>query len=512
MPPTPGQKKRSLILAGGGLKVAFQAGVMQVWLDEAGLTFDHVDGASGGVFNLAMLCQGMSGRTIADNWRKTNPAQGISPNIANPGQLAIARSLFTLNAYRSHVFPTWGLDWNKIRASTLDATFNVYNFSQHELEVVPPSHMNEDLLCACVSLPMWFPPVQIGGHTYIDPVYVTDANLEEALRRGADEIWVIWTVSRRGQWDDGFVANYFQIIETAANGNFNRLCRRIEENNARMAAGGSGEFGKHVELKILAAEVPMHYLINLSPDRMIEAVNLGVQKAREWCTANHLPFTAGPPSTVTPPAASVTSLEFTEIMRGFLTKSEVDYQAGYAAGKKAGTDAMVHLTIRADDVDRFVTDPQHVATTTGEFTCDAFGGARQVQDGVFNLFVDMNDATRKAMYYRLWFTDPQGQELTLVGFKDIKDDPRNDIWEATTTLYTRILKGHVTADQDTASAIVAAGIIRIQLLDFLQQLTTFRVEGGTVAERTNALGRFGRLFLGKLWDVYGQQVLPFGPF
>ena len=55
------EKKRSLILAGGGLKVCFQAGVMQVWLDEAGLTFDHVDAASGGVFNLAMMCQGMSG-------------------------------------------------------------------------------------------------------------------------------------------------------------------------------------------------------------------------------------------------------------------------------------------------------------------------------------------------------------------------------------------------------------------------------------------------------------------
>ena len=54
--------KRSLILAGGGLKVGFQAGVLQVWLDEAGLTFDHADGASGGCFNLAMYCQGMIGQ------------------------------------------------------------------------------------------------------------------------------------------------------------------------------------------------------------------------------------------------------------------------------------------------------------------------------------------------------------------------------------------------------------------------------------------------------------------
>jgi len=66
-PPTKAPTRRSLILAGGGMKVAFQAGVLQVWLDEAGITFDHADGASGGVFNLAMYAQGMSGTRIADN-------------------------------------------------------------------------------------------------------------------------------------------------------------------------------------------------------------------------------------------------------------------------------------------------------------------------------------------------------------------------------------------------------------------------------------------------------------
>jgi len=43
--------KRTLMLAGGGLKIAFQAGVLQVWLDEAGLEFDHGDGVSAATFN-----------------------------------------------------------------------------------------------------------------------------------------------------------------------------------------------------------------------------------------------------------------------------------------------------------------------------------------------------------------------------------------------------------------------------------------------------------------------------
>src|SRR5215510_5756705 len=115
-------KRRSLILAGGGIKVSFQAGVLQVWLDEAGLKFDHVDGVSGGVFNLAMMCQGMSGLEIANNWRNMNPRAGISLNISEFPKLIYAESLFTLENYRKHVFTGWGLDWDKIRASELEAT------------------------------------------------------------------------------------------------------------------------------------------------------------------------------------------------------------------------------------------------------------------------------------------------------------------------------------------------------------------------------------------------------
>ena len=55
------------------MKVGYQAGVMQVLLDEAGLDFDHADGTSGGCLNLAMVQSGLTGTRIANNWRKTGP-------------------------------------------------------------------------------------------------------------------------------------------------------------------------------------------------------------------------------------------------------------------------------------------------------------------------------------------------------------------------------------------------------------------------------------------------------
>lgn len=506
------EKRRSLILAGGGLKVAFQAGALQVWLDEAGLRFDHVDAASGGVFNLAMLCQGASGTQIADNWRRLDPAAGVDFDWKELAKLGLGASIATLDRYRQNVFPAWGLDWEKIRASSIDGTFNVYNFTKHALEVIEPGRMTEDLLVAAVSLPMWFPPVRAGGDLYIDAVFVTDANIEEAIRRGADEVWVVWTVSDKGEWRDGFVAQYFQIVEAAANGHFQRVARRIAENNAAVAAGERGEFGRPIALELLKADVPLHYLLAFDRDRVAETVERGVEEARRWCAKRGIALGRGaearPPQVGRAGEVSEppTKLWFTEEMKGFVHAGQADYDEGFREGKKEGGALMFHLTITTDDVDRFVTRPEHEARTEGYIRCEALGGERPVTQGTFNLLVDQADPARKAMLYRLYFHDASGQPLTLSGFKDVKDDPGSDVWSDTTTLFTRILRGHVSKEAEEGAEIAATGILHIYLLDFLRQLTTFRTEGPSAAARAEGLTRFLRLFLGKLWDVYGRDV------
>ena len=47
------------------------------WLE---LDFPVADGASGGVFNLAMWCAGKSGTEIADAWRTTRPLDFVAVN------------------------------------------------------------------------------------------------------------------------------------------------------------------------------------------------------------------------------------------------------------------------------------------------------------------------------------------------------------------------------------------------------------------------------------------------
>ena len=207
-----------------------------------------------------------------------------------------------------------------------------------------------------------------------------------------------------------------------------------------------------------------------------------------------------------PPSEHPASVEFTETMRGFITFGADDYDRGFRDGKKAKTKCLFHLTITMDDIERFVAEPAHQGTAAGYVECDALGGKLPVSRGWFNLFVDADEdgEERKLMKYRLWIEDGEGHEITLNGYKEVKDDPGFDDWSDTTTLFTHILAGHVEpgpADEvgDAGEELVATGILHVLPADFAVQMTTFRVDP---AYRLDALGRFGALFLGKLWETF----------
>jgi cholesterol oxidase len=198
------------------------------------------------------------------------------------------------------------------------------------------------------------------------------------------------------------------------------------------------------------------------------------------------------------------SLQFTERMTGAFGFAETDYLAGYEAGRAAGNRLGFVLTIGTDDVAAMIADPGHGAVARGYVGCDPLGGRLAVQQGTFDLFVDEGPATRH-MLYRLYFADGTGRPLTLAGFKDVRPGPLTAVWPETSTLYARILAGHVPVTDGGAGiteGVVGSGILRIRPADFAWQLTTFRVRGPTWAGRIRALDAFGRLFLSELWQVF----------
>jgi len=201
----------------------------------------------------------------------------------------------------------------------------------------------------------------------------------------------------------------------------------------------------------------------------------------------------------------VTTVRFTETMSGYATMGEINPERGDDQGRLDNTRLAFRLTISIDDVDRFVTDPEHAATAEGWVECEALGGRLPVSRGWFNLFVADSPVSRQ-MRYRLWFRDAAGHPLTLRGQKRVGDDPGLDVWADTTTLFTQIVLGHVTEDQDAAAQVTAAGVLHIGIPAFARQLTTFWAADGSPVARLLGLVKFGDFFLGQLWKVYGRRL------
>lgn len=265
--------KRSLILAGGGMKVGYQAGAMQVLLDEAGLEFDHFDATSGGCFNLAMLQSGLNGAQIADTWRNYRPITGMGFHwfwrYLLPWRLP---SLLTYSRFRKRVLRSWGIDFGKIRQSTIDGTYNVYNFSDKRPEVLTGSDLEQELFLACVSLPIFFPVVNYKGKNYFDGVFYKDANLSEAVKRGVDEIWVIWTVNETAEYKRGPYKQYFHIVETVADTRFYEECESIKRDHPNIK----------VHVIRHGSPVPLDYLAYFRRSKMRNIVEMGVNDTRAY--------------------------------------------------------------------------------------------------------------------------------------------------------------------------------------------------------------------------------------
>jgi len=192
-----------------------------------------------------------------------------------------------------------------------------------------------------------------------------------------------------------------------------------------------------------------------------------------------------------------TNLSFDEEMAGFVVLGATDPRA---AKRSQGERLSFRLSIHIDDVDDFLDCPAHQARAEGWVQAACCGGRCPVERGWFNLFVPSGASGSRLMRYQLWFTDGDGEPRTLSGWKDVRDGFVTRLWHDTTTLYTRLLQGHIPPDDPDTAPVDGAGRLHINPFNLAATLTSFRVDGPRPAA---AVARFGRFFVGELWDVYG---------
>jgi hypothetical protein len=148
----PTEPRRALVLAGGGIRVAWQAGVVQA-LDEAGLTFSHGDGTSGGIFTLGMLMSGVRPSELGQRWRTLRVQRFISfLPLRSYAKLPTNWAAFGgAKGVRTGVLPHLGIDVATIRRHTgMTGTFNVADFDSKVCVAIPHDEIDLERMIAGV--------------------------------------------------------------------------------------------------------------------------------------------------------------------------------------------------------------------------------------------------------------------------------------------------------------------------------------------------------------------------
>jgi cholesterol oxidase len=177
-------------------------------------------------------------------------------------------------------------------------------------------------------------------------------------------------------------------------------------------------------------------------------------------------------------------LRFSESMSGLLQSP-------------TGQDLPLSFTVTAlfEDLEALLADPSTPGRLMGSVDCAPLSAAPlRLERGRLRLF-SPDGPGRWRMRYELHLASVEGQRWTLQGHKLLRDDPGVDAWRDTTTLLV---------DLHQHGAEVARGTLGLSAADFLQQLRTMTVlHAPDPAAEARALARFGRMFLGALWEIYG---------
>src|SRR2546423_12270432 len=177
-------------------------------------------------------------------------------------------------------------------------------------------------------------------------------------------------------------------------------------------------------------------------------------------------------------------VSFSEAMSGQVAMGAGDPPAG-AASSQAAT-LVMRGDITVGDIDVFVENPSHYGKLDVQFDWPPFGSGLDGSGGVFNLFSPSDDPDLRLMVYE-WPAIHQGRHYYFAGRKNVRHHPLRDAWSDTTTLYVQVHEG-----TNTSGALVASGILKLSMSDFVRMLTTFKaVEPKTPADSVRALTKFG---------------------
>lgn len=194
-------------------------------------------------------------------------------------------------------------------------------------------------------------------------------------------------------------------------------------------------------------------------------------------------------------------VQFTETMKGYFSLNEKeDFDKAYQLGEKEDSPFEFTLTIRSEDVDKFLSDADHMAGMTGTMDAPKLSAfPLTASSGIFNLFVaDPSNPKAKKMLYEAKLLSKEGKSFYFKGYKEIDNSAGIDVWLDTTTLFITVYEGSAEPQN-----VIGKGKLKIEMADFIKQLTTMKaINVQKDISGVKAISAFGNYFAGNVWDTY----------
>lgn len=185
--------KTGLVVEGGGMKCAYSAGVLDVFLDE-GLTFDYCIGVSAGAANSASFLAGQRERNMRYYTQHVS-----DPKYISFGNFLRTGSLFGLQYIYGDLSNEGGkdpLDYDAYHnnptetylAATDAMTGEARYFNKNEIS----RNSYQPIMASC-ALPVGCRPVSYEGHVYYDGGISDSIPAAHALAHGCDRLVILFS-------------------------------------------------------------------------------------------------------------------------------------------------------------------------------------------------------------------------------------------------------------------------------------------------------------------------------
>ena len=100
------------------------------------------------------------------------------------------------------------------------------------------------------------PAIEIDGDMFTDSVWIKDANLINAVKRGAEELWLVWCIGNSHDFKSNSFLQYVHMIELSANGALLEEYDRTLELNESIKNGDS-PYGQKQPIKLHVIKPPI---------------------------------------------------------------------------------------------------------------------------------------------------------------------------------------------------------------------------------------------------------------